>query len=310
MASVAMAIAVLIDWRLGEPRRWHPLIGFGSLAERCGNLLYGGTTMSPAQRRYRGVMSVALLATPITIVGWLLAKAPYVGDLAGIVLLYLALGNRSLQQHAHHVRNALEGEDLDNARLGLARIVSRDTDDMDASGIAGATIESVLENGNDAVFGALFWFALAGVPGVVLYRLANTLDAMWGYRSARYRYFGWAAARLDDVLNFAPARLTAITYALVGRFRWAVHCGFTQGRHWKSTNAGVVMAAGAGGLGVSLGGPAVYEGSVQSRPRLGCGDAPDATDIGRAVMMVNHGIILWIVFIAVAEALLYYGTTG
>jgi adenosylcobinamide-phosphate synthase len=117
------------------------------------------------------------------------------------------------------VADDLASGDLDAARRHVGWMVSRQTTNLDAAGVAGACIESTLENGNDAVFGTLFWFALFGGAGALLFRLANTLDAMWGYRDQRFADFGWAAARLDDLLNFVPARLTALSYALCGRAR-------------------------------------------------------------------------------------------
>jgi adenosylcobinamide-phosphate synthase len=161
--------------------------------------------------------------------------------------------------------------------------------------VARAAVESVLENGNDAVFGALFWFVVAGGAGVVLYRLANTLDAMWGYKDDRRVYFGWAAARIDDVLNFIPARLTALTYALLGDARNAFACWRAQARSWSSPNAGPVMAAGAGALKVSLGGTARYHGHDEQRPTLGSGPAPSVTDIERAVQLVERGVWCWLI---------------
>jgi adenosylcobinamide-phosphate synthase len=116
------------------------------------------------------------------------------------------------------------------ARQHVGWMVSRQTEDLDAAGVASACLESTLENGNDAIFGALFWFALLGGPGALLFRLANTLDAMWGYRNPRFADFGWAAARIDDLLNFIPARLTALSYALCGRTRSALRCWREQGR--------------------------------------------------------------------------------
>jgi adenosylcobinamide-phosphate synthase len=129
---------------------------------------------------------------------------------------------------------------------------------------------------------------------VLLYRLANTLDAMWGYRTPRYFYFGWAAARLDDGLNFIPARLTAFTYALLGRTRLALRCWQQQAALWDSPNAGPVMASGAGSLNVKLGGAANYHGVLEVRPALGTGNAPQPDDIARAMSLVKFGAWLWV----------------
>lgn len=189
---------------------------------------------------------------------------------------------------------ALRQEDLTLARQRVGAIVSRDTAELDAGQISLATVESVLENGCDAVFGALFWCIVAGAPGVVAYRLVNTLDAMWGYRTERYRDFGWAAARLDDGLNWLPARLTALSYTLLGHSRTAWRCWWTQAGAWKSPNAGAVMAAGAGALGVTLGGAAPYHGQWQSRPLLGAGPAPDVGTIDRALGLVQRTLWLWL----------------
>jgi adenosylcobinamide-phosphate synthase len=192
------------------------------------------------------------------------------------------------------------------ARHAVGRMVSRDTAALNASQIAAAATESVLENGNDAVFGALFWFAVLGAPGALLYRLANTLDAMWGYRTPRYDHFGWAAARIDDALNYLPARLAALTYALCGRFKAAMRCWRTQAPQWDSPNAGPVMAAGAGALGVRLGGPAPYHGVWESRPELGEGNEPDAMSILRALRMLLKGVLIWLV-VALLLGFVFHG---
>jgi adenosylcobinamide-phosphate synthase len=236
-------------------------------------------------------VTTALLASVAVLIDALLGAT---GAAATVALLYLALGHRSLRQHAAAVAAALRRDDLPAARAQVGRMVSRDCARLDRAGIAGATVESVLENGNDAVFGALLWFALAGAPGAVAYRLVNTLDAMWGYRNARYRDFGWSAARLDDVLNYLPARLTAISYALLGRTHDALTCWRAQAPAWKSPSAGPVMAAGAGALGVRLGGPACYGGQRQERPPLGSGAAPGAHDIDRALALVGRAVLLWL----------------
>ncbi len=243
--------------------------------------------------RMRGALSVSLLLLPLTLAAWLLARLPLLDVIAPIALLYLAIGAKSLALHAEVVRQALDDGNLALARERVGWIVSRDTSELDEAGVARAAIESVLENGCDAVFAALFWFLLLGAPGVVLYRLSNTLDAVWGYRNARYLHFGWAAARLDDVLNYIPARLTAFTYLLLGHAANGWRCWRTQAPTWYSPNAGPVMAAGAGALGVSLGGGARYHGQWKERPPLGCGPAPAHQDIGRAVRLVSRGAWLW-----------------
>ncbi len=290
--------AALLDRLLGEPRRQHPLIGFGWLAQRVEALVYGPPELSAAARRERGSIAVILLLLPFTVAAGLLAWLPLIGLAVALGLLYLALGARSLTEHAEAVATALQAGDLALAREKVALMVSRDAADLDEEGISRATVESVLENGCDAIFGALFWFALAGAAGVVLYRLANTLDALWGYRTPRYLHFGWAAARLDDGLNWLPARLTALSYALVGsQPALAWRCWREQAPFWKSPNAGPVMAAGAGALGLALGGPARYHGQWQQRPPLGEGLAPCAEDIGRAVKLVQRALWLWLAVI-------------
>jgi adenosylcobinamide-phosphate synthase len=297
--------AVLLDRWQGEPRRWHPLVGFGWLAQRVEALAYGPPELNVEARRARGVGAVILLLVPFTVAAWLLAAIPLLGLAAALGLLYLALGARSLAEHAEAVATALSAGDLPLARERVGRIVSRDTTDLDEEQISRATVESVLENGCDAIFGALFWFVLAGAPGVVLYRLANTLDAMWGYRNPRYQYFGWAAARLDDLLNWLPARLTALGYTLVGtRPALAWRCWREQAPSWKSPNAGPVMAAGAGALGLALGGPARYHGQWQQRSSLGEGLAPRAEDIGRAVALVRRALWLWLAAILLGGLIL------
>jgi adenosylcobinamide-phosphate synthase len=223
------------------------------------------------------------------------------------LILYLAIGRRSLAEHADRVQRALKNQDIAAARRQVSLIVSRDTEMLQPPEICKATVESVLENGNDALFGAVFWYVVGGAPAVVGYRLINTLDAMWGYRNDRYRDFGWTAARLDDVLNFIPARLTALGYALVGNTRSALRCWFSQGRHWKSLNAGPVMAAGAGSLGVVIGGPARYAEVLQQRPALGQGRPPNADTIADALALIRRSLMLWLLVLAVSGGAFFDG---
>jgi len=292
-----MLAAVLLDRLLGEPARFHPLAGFGHLARRVEQLCYRANYLS-------GVLAVCILTIPLVFIAWLLHSVEVFGVLFSVVVLYFAIAPRSLAEHAGRVAAAFAGNDLPAARVAVGMMVSRDTSLLDEEGVARATVESVLENGNDAIFAALFWFAVAGAPGVLLYRLSNTLDAMWGYRNQRYNEFGWAAARLDDLLNYIPARLTALSYTLLGQMRSAAACWRQQAAAWDSPNAGPVMAAGAGALQVKLGGAAIYHGKLEQRPPLGCGKPASRADIARAVRLVQHTLRLWLVAISLGALLI------
>lgn len=293
MLSTALSacVAVLLDHGLGEPRRWHPLVGFGWLAHRVERMCYGAARVTSRRRRMRGILAVILLVIPLAAIGFALSTLPYAGMGFSVLTLYLALGHRSLQEHAQRVEAALNAGNEVQARALAGHMVSRDAATLD---IPLAVTESVLENGNDGVFGALFWFAIGGAAGALVYRLVNTLDAMWGYRNQHYQAFGWAAARLDDSLNYIPARLTALTYAMLGHTRSALVCWRDQVAAWDSPNAGPVMAAGAGALHIRIGGPACYQGQWHQRPILGCGEAPTADTIERALALIRVGVWLWL----------------
>jgi adenosylcobinamide-phosphate synthase len=301
MTALVTLAAVLLDALLGEPARWHPLVGFGRWAQYFERRLNADTTRSPLAQRLLGALAVTAAVGPWVLLVAVAGALPALHYWVAVAALYFALGHQSLRQHAQRVQKALEAGNLDEARVQVSYMVSRDTAKMDARAVAAATVESVLENGNDAVFGALFWFVVAGAPGVLLFRLSNTLDAMWGYRTSRYLYFGWAAARFDDVLNFVPARLTALTYALIGSTRSALHCWRVQAPQWDSPNAGPVMAAGAGALGVGLGGGAYYHGEWEERPPLGLGAPPDAGSIRAALRLVRSGVVLWLLLVMAGE---------
>ncbi|KQQ80032.1 cobalamin biosynthesis protein CobD [Xanthomonas sp. Leaf131] len=292
MLLLIAGVAVLLDLLLGEPKRQHPLVVFGTWAQRIEARLH-------RDRRSAGVLAWCVAVLPWTALAAVLQMllwwwSAWAAATLAAVALYLALGLRSLGEHAQPVIDALETDDLVAACSAVGRIVSRDTAALDSTQVAAAATESVLENGSDAVFAALFWGVLLGAPGAVLYRLSNTLDAMWGYRTPRYANFGWAAARIDDMLNWLPARLTALTYALLGRTRAGLRCAWQQGRGWKSPNAGPVMAAGAGALQVQLGGPAPYHGQWQTRPMLGEGATASANSVRSALRLVRAGVALWL----------------
>ncbi|MCW5614525.1 MAG: cobalamin biosynthesis protein [Rhodocyclaceae bacterium] len=292
---MALLGGVALDRIFGEARCWHPLVGFGRFASALEARLNGSQAIGARELQLRG-----LLAWLLAVLAWVVAASllrsigPVIGWLVDVSLLYLALGGRSLAEHAEAVAAPLASGDLAEARRRVGWMVSRDTAQLDERGVARAGVESVLENGNDAVFGALFWFLIAGGPGALLFRLANTLDAMWGYRNQRFLDFGRAAARIDDLLNWAPARLTALSYALLGATSRSLACWRAQAPAWDSPNAGAVMAAGAGALDVQLGGSAVYHGRLEARPPLGAGMPPDAGTIRRAIRLVAHATRLWL----------------
>lgn len=290
---------VLLDILLGELPRWHPLVGFGRCANFVERMLNRGQ-----HRHVRGLLAWLLVVMPGVAIAYGLTALGALGLALHGLLLYFCIGLRSLREHTQPIAEALQQGDLLRARQLTARIVSRDTAHAEAADLAKASTESLLENGNDAVFGTLFCFLLAGGPGALLFRLANTLDAMWGYRNARFLAFGCVAARIDDVLNWLPARVTAGSYALLATTtadkQRALHCWRTQAPDWPSPNAGPVMASGAGALGLALGGAATYDGIVEQRPPLGLGRSACAADIHRAWRLVAATCALWLTLIALA----------
>ncbi len=302
--ALLMTAGVALDLLLGEARRWHPLVGFGNLAMWIERRLN-----ARGAQLLRGALAWALAVLPLSALAWLACW--HGGWWVHALLLYFAIGLRSLREHNLPIGRALVDNDLAQARALTGRIVSRDTANASASDLAKASAESLLENGNDAVFGTLFWFAVAGGPGAVLFRLANTLDAMWGYRSARFLLFGRVAARLDDALNFVPARLTALSYVLLADDRGrAWRCWRTQAPAWSSPNGGPVMASGAGALGVALGGAATYDGVIEQRPPLGMGAPAGAGDIARAWSLVARTTALWLAATGLAALLVYLAGAG
>ncbi|MBM5571145.1 cobalamin biosynthesis protein [Deefgea chitinilytica] len=279
-----------IECLFGEPRCWHLLLGFGRLAnamECCLNKGRMGIAI--------GAISVmALVAIPIFAFMVLRTHAQSWAWVFDGLALWFALGAKSLFTHVRAIAQPLMLGDLPAARIALSMIVSRDCAQLTETEVAKGAIESNLENGADAIFATLFWFALLGGAGALLHRLSNTLDAMWGYRTPRFNEFGRFAARLDDVLNYLPARLVALSYALLGNTRLALTAWRTQAPLWDSPNAGPVMAAGAGALNLTLGGNAIYHGQVEMRTPLGFGPAPQAPDIERSLRLVQKTLALWL----------------
>jgi adenosylcobinamide-phosphate synthase len=303
--ALMVLAGVILDLLLGELPRWHPLAGFGRWADVVERCLNRGR-----HRFWRGLLAWMLAVLPLAALAYWVAGNARIGFAAHVVLLYFCIGLRSLRDHNLPISQALRQEDLALARLLTSRVVSRDTRQAGASDLAKASTESLLENGNDAVFGTLFWFALAGGPGALLFRLANTLDAMWGYRTPRFLDYGCAAARIDDALNWVPARLTALSYVVLAATladkRRAWRCWRRQAPAWASPNAGPVMASGAGALGLALGGAAVYDGVTEQRPVLGTGRPAQGEDIVRAWRLVAAATALWVAIMALIGALSFF----
>jgi adenosylcobinamide-phosphate synthase len=318
MLGISILLALLADRLFGEVIRGHPLIAFGKIANRveassrqwavapAGNAS-AASSEEGGRLQWAGTLAWAFLVIPLTVLMFELQSmvSETVAILLGIIVLYFCIGMRSLAEHARAVAQPLTRGNLDDAREKLSRIVSRDTASLDSQSISQATVESVLENGSDAVLAPIFWFAVAGAPGVLCYRLTNTLDAMWGYRNERYNCYGRTAAKMDDVLNWIPARCCALAYAAVGRYRGALRCWRTQAVLHDSPNAGPVMAAGAGALGILLGGTATYNGQSHWRPTLGEGSATAPEDIERALALVWRAVGVWLLVLVFLEFLVW-----
>ncbi len=300
--SSAIILAVLLDHWLGEPKKHHPLVAFGNLANRM-EKQFNDTSLPALQQLLAGLLALLLAIAPFTVLLALLTRQSLFENILAPLTLYFCIAANSLKQHADGVKQHLDQSDLPNARVAVGYIVSRETDKMDALAVRNATIESILENGADAVFAPLFWFVAAGPAGALFYRLSNTLDAMWGYKTPRFLYFGRTAARLDDILNWLPARLTAFSYCLLGNTQQGIDSWRKHSKNMESPNAGPVMAAGAGALNIRLGGPAYYHGQLKDKILFGTDRTAQNEDIQRANRLINKTLLLWVIIISIGDFL-------
>ena len=300
--SLTLILAVLLDHWLGEPQKYHPLVFFGRLANAVENTLHN-QNRSALNQKIVGLIALLLMILPLAGLVYFFSQWELINTLLAPIALYFCIAANSLKQHASDIYKALEENNKTLSKQRVAMIVSRQTDNMSTDDVRKATIESVLENGADAVFAPIFWFVIAGPAGAILYRLSNTLDAMWGYKNQRYLHFGWAAARFDDVLNWIPARLTALTYALIGQTQPAFHCWKTQAHLLDSPNAGPVMTSGAGSLNLKLGGPAWYHDTLKNKVFFGTQNTPANIDIKRANALINSSLYLWLIVLILGEYL-------
>lgn len=287
--AVGLIVGFAADRLLGDPARHHPVAGFGSVAGAVERRLY-------RDDRLAGSAYTAALVGGTGAIGLLAERATQRHPIAHIAVTaattWAVLGGRSLSREAERVHGWLADDNLPAAREQLTHLVGRDPSGLGAEEISRATVESVAENTSDAVVAPLLAGAVGGVWGLVAYRAANTLDAMVGYRSPRYLRFGWASARLDDVLNLVPSRLSAAIAVLcapvMGGSRTAALAAWRRdGHRHPSPNAGPVEASFAGALGVRLGGANTYGDRVENRPTLGDGPSPRPSDIPRAVRLAD-----------------------
>ena len=273
MRALAAAAGVAVDRFLGEPGvEPHPLVVFGRLMSRLERHLY-------RDRRAAGAVH-ALVGLALGVGAGALLRSTTAAT-------YLAVGARSLVEAATAVETALALDDLEAARRLLPALVGRDPTGLDRAEVARAVIESVAENTVDAVVAPLLWAAVAGAPGALGYRAINTLDAMVGHHSSRYRRYGWASARLDDVVGWVPARITAglVAAARPGAARSVLLAVRHQAPQHPSPNSGVAEAAFAAALGLRLGGISRYGDRVECRPLLGPGRPAAPGDIAAAVRL-------------------------
>ncbi|MFC4122736.1 cobalamin biosynthesis protein [Nonomuraea zeae] len=295
---LGLALGVALDQLVADPQTpAHPVAVFGRAAARLEGVLY-------ADRRSAGVVHVAVCVGGAAALGLLAQGQPppairvahrqpppairVARTAVTAVATWAVLGGTTLAREGAYMADALERDDLARARARLPHLCGRDPALLESPELARATVESLAENTSDAVVAPLFWGAVAGVPGLLAYRAINTLDAMIGHHSPRYERFGWAAARLDDVANYVPARVTGVLAALTGPApRRALAVLRRDGHRHPSPNAGRCEAAFAGALGVTLGGTNVYGGRIEHRPTMGDGPKPEVRDIRRAVRLTR-----------------------
>lgn len=286
--AVGLAGGLALDRVLGDPRRYHPVAGFGTAAAAFEALTYRDSRAAGVVHTVVLVGSVVLSGVASSVVA---RRGGFMTDAAvTAVATWASLGGTSLARTGATMAKHLRDNEIDAARALLPSLCGRDPAALDAQGLARASVESVAENTSDATVGVVFWGAVAGVPGILGYRAINTLDAMIGYRSSKYLQFGWFAARLDDVVNIVPARLTGVLTAALapvvgGLPQEAIRAWRSDASRHPSPNAGVAEASAAGALGVSLGGRTEYAHGVEIRPTLGRGRSPSPSDLDRAARL-------------------------
>jgi len=294
LAHTQLALATLLTEALvGYPDRLHrrlphPVTALGAMISAAEGWL-NRPEHSPRRRKLAGSATVAATAGVAALTGLAVSRLP---GPAPVLAATLGLAQRSLHDHVAAVATALEADDLAAARIAVGRIVGRDTAALDEAGVAAAAIESLAESFNDGIVAPAFWLVIAGLPGLYAYKAVNTADSLIGHREPRWKDFGWAAARIDDAMNLAPARLAGLLIATAGG--GGLHIMRRDARHHASPNAGWPEAAMAGALGVRLGGAVAYDGVMTERAIFGDGPLPTPQDLRRALdIYVRACGLLW-----------------
>lgn len=297
--AAIMAIGFVLDALVGWPtalyqRLSHPVVWIGTLIAACERRWNRG---SPVRRLILGggtVLVVLVAATFPAWAIWRLLPGGWSAIVAMGVLSWPFIALRSMHDHVAAVRDPLMEGDMDRARQALSMIVGRDTRRLDASGVARAALESLAENTSDGIVAPLFWGVAAGLPGIVAYKAINTMDSMIGHRNDRYEHFGKLAARLDDLVNLVPARVTGLLFSLVsGRLGSCLQVVFRDARLHRSPNAGWPEAALAGALQVRLSGPRIYGDRIADEPWVNGGTPdPDARTLDRGLALYRRAMFL------------------
>lgn len=311
----AVLLALCLDFLIGDPKRIynkisHPIVWIGALIEASEARLYP-TASQPARRLVMGAILTVLVVVVCLFIAALITKLSYQTGYGWVIVGMVGsvfLAGRSLYDHVVRVAQCLTS-DLDGARTAVSHIVGRDPELLDEAGVARAALESLAENFSDGVVAPVFWFMLAGLPGLLGYKAINTLDSMIGYRSKKYLYFGRVAARLDDLVNWIPARLTGGLFCLAGllmpgaSMSGAVRSMLRDASKHNSPNAGWQEAALAGALGLALAGPRTYGGEITDGVWMGDGRSQlNGSDINRGCRL--YGLACFLVVAMVGSLLL------
>jgi adenosylcobinamide-phosphate synthase len=293
--EAVLGYPAVLNRAVGHPVAW-PAAIIEALERR-----WNPPTASDRRRRLLGVVLVALLVAASVVFGAAI-QGVLDASLPALTLIALVattgLAQRSLHDHVAAVLTPLQAGDLPAARAAVAMIVGRDTAELDAEGVAAAALESLAESFNDGVVAPVFWLLIGGLPGLFAYKSLNTADSLIGHKEPRWRMFGWAAARADDLMNLIPARAAGALIALAGGAGWRMMA--RDARLHASPNAGWPEAAMAGALGVQLGGDACYDGVATSRPTFGDGPRPTPAGLARGLRLYRRAcFLLWLIPVAI-----------